>query len=363
MLLDETTQTITVGTERPTIWQRAPSKMEKTDVVPARKVSALVNFRVPLGKLICGALAVTAAVCGLGARAAQLTVDARSAIPRDVQQIIVIDYDAMQNSPTAMDLRARLMPPELKRLETALSASGMDDNHDIDELAFASYRPAGADTQAAKTVGVAEGEFSVPDLVASFRKRKLKPQMLRSNTLWPMAGGMLVCFVNPTTMVFGASDAIKDALNARDGFAPNVLSNQPVMQQIGLVDTEPLWSVLDSKGTQQMMGSVLGQASQLGDYNQVKKQLVSSRYSMNFNNGVRFNLAVVTPDTIAAATMSSLMNAAAMYEKLNASATEKQAIDNTSINSSGGTLTVSYVATDQAFATLLHSSLFQSVVH
>ena len=51
------------------------------------------------------------------ALAAQLDSDARTAIPHDVQQIIVIDYRAMQNSPAAMDLKARILPPELKQLE------------------------------------------------------------------------------------------------------------------------------------------------------------------------------------------------------------------------------------------------------
>ena len=303
-----------------------------------------------------------ASVPALG-HAAQLSDDARSSIPRDVQQLIVVDYRAMQNSQAAMDLKARVLPPELKQLEKALTASGINDNHDIEELAFASFRP-DPNSDSSRIVGVAEGQFSVADILADFRKRKIKAQILRTNRMYPMAGsGMLVTFVNPTTMVFGATDALKKALDARDGLTPNMLSNQPLMQQVGLVDSEPLWSVLDGKGTQQMMRSVMGQAAQLGDYETIRKRLTSSRYSMNFNNGVKFDLAVVTPDTFTAATMSSLMNAAAMYEKLSGSAVEKSAIDNTAISSSAGTLTVNFNASDSQFATLLHSSLFQSVVH
>ena len=51
------------------------------------------------------------------APAAQLSTEARTAIPHDVQQLVAIDYHAMENSPSAMDLRARVMPPELKRLK------------------------------------------------------------------------------------------------------------------------------------------------------------------------------------------------------------------------------------------------------
>ena len=47
------------------------------------------------------------------ASAAQLSTDARTAVPHDVQQLVVIDYRAMENSPSAMELRGRVMPPEL----------------------------------------------------------------------------------------------------------------------------------------------------------------------------------------------------------------------------------------------------------
>ena len=131
------------------------------------------------------------------------------------------------------------------------------------------------------------------------------------------------------------------------------------MQQ---VQAQPIWSILDQKGTQFMMRSLLGQASQLADFNAVKTRLLSSSYTMNFNNGVKFALNVNTPDTITAATMSSLLNAAAMYEKLSGTPVEKQAIDATSIDSTAGVLEVRFNTTDDEFASLLQSPLFQTVV-
>ncbi len=269
----------------------------------------------------------------------------------------------MQNSQAAMDLKSRVMPPELKQLEKALTTSGLNDNHDVEELAFASFvTPESGEN--AKIIGIATGQFSVPDLIATLKKQKVKPQVLRANKMYPMGGsGMLVSFVNPTTMIFGSSDALKYALNVRDGLAPSFLTNQAMLDQMASVDTEPLWSLLDQKGTQIMMRSVMGQASQLADFDTVRKRLLSSRYSMNFDNGVKFTLSVITPDTFTAATMSSLMNAAAMYEKVSGTTTEKQAIDSTDISSSGGVLDVKFSSSDSQFTALLKSPLFQSVVH
>jgi hypothetical protein len=299
----------------------------------------------------------------LPAVAAQLGGDARAAIPKDVQQLIVVDYRAMQNSDAAMNLKARVLPPELKQLETALKSSGFNENHDVDELAFAAFRTS-SNADSTRIVGIAQGQFSLPDILANFKKQKVKATKLRTNSIYPMgASGMLVSFLNPTTMVFGSSDAIKSALDARDGLTPNFLSNDTMMQQMSIVDSEPIWSILDQKGTQMMMRGVLGEASQLADYDTVKKRLTASRYTMNFNNGVKFNLDVVTPDTFTAATMSSLLNAAAMYKKVSGTAIEKTAIDNTTIDSNAGTLQVRFASSDSQFSSLLQSPLFQSVVH
>jgi len=98
------------------------------------------------------------------------------------------------------------------------------------------------------------------------------------------------------------------------------------------------------------------------DFETVKKRLLSSWYTMDFQNGVKFNLTVLTPDTFSAATMASLLNAAALYKKMSGTDTEKAAIDATTIDSDQGKLNVNFSTSDSQFASLLQSPLFKSVV-
>jgi len=308
-------------------------------------------------------MVVAALAVSLSAHAAQLDTDARSAIPHDVQQLIVIDYNAMENSPAALNLKARVLPPELKQLETALQHSGFDENQDVETLAFAAYRTPGSSSDNVKIVGIAQGQFQLNDILAQFKTHKIKATRIRNNDIYPMgASGMVVTFLNPTTMLFGSNDDIKPALDCRDGLQPSFLTNQDMLSAMQQVDTAPLWSILDQKGTQYMMHSLLGQASQLTDYETVRKRLLSSSYTMDFTNGVKFTLFVNTSDTLTAATMSSLLNAAAMYEKVSGTPIEKQAIDETTIDSTAGVLSVRFVASDSQFTSLLQSPLFQNVV-
>ena len=296
------------------------------------------------------------------APAVQLSTDARTAIPHDVQQLVAIDYHAMENSSSAMDLRERVMPPELKRFEDALHKSGLNENHDVESLVFALFRPSN-EGERLDTVGVAQGQFSVQEIMANFRKQQVKAKLVRTNRVYPLAKtGMVVCFVDPSTMVFGDEDAVLKALDARDGLIPNLLTNGPMMEAMKAVDSEPLWSILDQKGTQTMMKQVLGEAGSLTDYESVQKRLLGSWYSMNFQHGVKFDLTISTGDTFAAATLSSLMTAALVVRKMSGSDAEKQALSATSISSDSGRLAIHFATSDAQFSSLLQSPLFKGIV-
>jgi hypothetical protein len=310
-------------------------------------------------------------VAAVSAPAAQLSTEARTAIPHDVQQLVVIDYRAMQNSTAAMDLRERVMPPELKQFDEALRKSGLNDNHDVEQLAFALFRTPvvmaqGGGKEVADplvTVGIAQGQFSLQDILANFRKQKVKPAVLRTNKIYPLAKtGMVVCFVDPSTMVFGSSEAVDKALDARDGSASSLLTNSPMMEAMKTVDSEPLWSILDQKGTQAMMRQVLGEAGTVTDFEAVRSRLLASWYSMNFQHGVKFDLTLSTGDSFAAATLSSLLNAALTVRRMSGTEAEKQALSATGIRSDSGRLSVHFATSDSEFNSLLQSPLFRSMV-
>ena len=315
------------------------------------------------------AVVAALAMAPIAARAAQLSGDARASIPKDVQQIIVVDYRQMQNSPAAMQLKDRVLPPELKHLETSLKTSGLQVDQDADTLAFAAFRSSSSANSSAnpgsgmRILGVAQGQFQTQIIFAKFAKEKTKSTMLRNNAIYPMgSGGMFVAFLNQTTMIFGDREAVKAALDARDGLQPNFLQNSDMMSAMTSVDSQAVWSLLDQKGTQTMMKSVLGQAAGLADYDTVKNRMKNASYTMDFSNGVRFNMTVNMSDTLTAATAATLMKGIAILKKSSGSPLEKSAVDETTIDSNSGVLTVAYSSSDSQFAGLLTSPLFQQVV-
>jgi hypothetical protein len=254
------------------------------------------------------------------------------------------------------------MPPDLRQFDDALKRSGLNENHDVDQLAFALFRPSPSSEEVV-TLGIAQGQFSVDEILANFKKKGIKPSVVRTNRIYPMGKtGMVLCFVDASTMVFGGTDAVKAALNARDGNTASLLTNSTIMDAMRSVDSEPLWSILDQKGTQTMMKQVLGEAGSVADFESVRKRLLASWYSMDFQHGVKFDLTISTGDSFAAATISSLLNAAVLYRKMSASDSEKAALAGTDISSNSGKLAVHFAASDADFNSLLKSQLFQSMV-
>ncbi len=283
---------------------------------------------------------------------------ARTVIPSDVQQIISVDYRTLKNSDTAMALKAQVLPDNLKELESALRGVGINPDKDLESLTFASFRTA---KQGLKMIGVASGSFSAKAVLKKMTVQKVKPIKYHDSSIYPMSGGMNMTFLDDSTLLFGDNSALQAALNARDGYTTTMDANSEVTDMIGSVEAGTVWSVLDQQGTQNMLISALGDAGKLADFDTVKKHVLGSRYAMNFDSGVKFDMDVVASDSVTAATLSSLVKAGVLYKKMTATPTEKIALENMTVNSDGSNLQMHFKADDKEFQNLMHSQLFAAV--
>jgi len=297
-------------------------------------------------------------LCGLPGFAAPLGTAARTVIPVDVQQIINVDYRRMKNSDTAMAMKAKLLPPNMKQFEDALKGIGIVPDRDLENITLASFRTKNHGLQ---IVGVAQGEFPRKKLAARLAKQKITAKKINDSPVYPMSGGMQMVFLDDFTMVFGDQGAVQSALDARDDSSQSLNANREITDMIASVDRGTVWSVLDAAGTQAMLKSALGTASNLAEFDTVKKHVLGSRYSVDFDRGVDFNLNVVTSDSITAATLSSVLKAGMLFKKMSASDIEKTAIEDTSVDSDASRLVVHFKADDKSFQTLLEAPMFAAV--
>lgn len=304
-----------------------------------------------------GLLLALVALSGLPALAAALGTSARTVIPSEIQQVISVDYRALKNSPTALALKDRVLPDNLKEFETALRGVGINPDTDVEQLTFASFRA----QKNVRIIGLAAGNFPTKKILAKLTAKKVKGTKYHSSTLYPMAGGTDMTFLDDFTMLFGQRAAVENALDARDGEAPSMANNAQMSDMMGSVESGAVWSILDAQGTQNMMRSTLGDAAKLADFDTVKNRLLGSHYTMNFQNGVNFDLDVVTADSITAATLSSIVKAGVLFRKMSAQGAEKTALDNVTVDSDSSNLQLHFKTDDNKFQSLLKSDLFASI--
>lgn len=307
-------------------------------------------FRICLASLLLASMAY----------AMPLNSSARASIPADLLQLISVDYRALKDSPTAMALKQQVLPDNLKQFEAALKNIGIDPDKDVDTLTFASFR---AGKQGVRGVGVAAGSFDKKTVLKKMKLQKFVPKKYGQADLYPMDGGFSMSFLDDSTLLFGDSTAIRVALDTSNGQVLGLDTNGTMADMMSSVDSAPVWSILDQQGTQNMMRSALGDAAKVADYETVKKRLLGSRYTMNFLSGVNFDLTVLTSDAMTASTMSSLVKAGMLYKKMSATAAEKVAVDNTTVDSDGSNLMLHFKASDTQFQSLMHSELFAAVSH
>jgi hypothetical protein len=294
---------------------------------------------------------------GLSAAASPLSNSARGVIPAEVQQIIVVDYRSLNNEPSALALKEKVLPAPLKLFETALRGAGINPEQDMDQLVFASFRT----KDGLRFIGVAQGQFPDKTVTARMRKQKVKGQRYVSETIYPMGSGMSMSLLDPTTLVFGETSVVKGAIDARNGGGKTLNANGNVTDLMSAVESEAVWSVLDQEGTQTMLKSALGGASELAEYGMVKNRLKGSRYGMKFTRGVDFNLDVLTSDSFTAATLSSLVQAGMYLRKATASDLEKSALEGVEVKSESNSLKMAFRTDDKKFQSLLDSDLFAAV--
>jgi hypothetical protein len=289
--------------------------------------------------------------------AGALATSARSVIPSEVQQIICVDYRALKDSPTALALKEKVLPDNMKQFETALRGVGIVPENDVDQLTFVAFR---ADN-ALHTIGIAQGQFPTKKILQGLTRKKIRGVRYRLNAVYPIAGGLDVSFLDDFTMLFGQRGAVKAALDARDGEAPSLNSNSRIAGMMAAVDSGSVWSVLDEQGTQNMMRSALGEAARLADFETVKRRLLGSQYTMDFSNGLTFDLDVLTSDSITAATLSSLVKAGVLFRKMSATGPEKMALDSVTVDSDSSQLKLHFRSDEKRFQSLLQSELFTTI--
>src|ERR1700690_218475 len=145
-----------------------------------------LNVQIPFEefmKKFCLAVLFLSAVAGF---AMPIASSARALVPSEVQQLIGVDYRALKDSPTALQLKDQVLPPELKSFEASLKGIAIDSDRDLDQLTFISFRTPKVGIQ---MVCVAQGSFSAKAVLKKLKLKKISASKYGTAQVYPMDSG------------------------------------------------------------------------------------------------------------------------------------------------------------------------------
>ena len=129
----------------------------------------------------------------------------------------------------------------------ALKGAGISPETDIEQLTFVTYRPAKGGLY---SIGIAQGTLKQKEFLAKMQAKKIKPQKYLLSYMYPMGSAMHLVFLDPSTILFGDTAALKGAIDVRDNGAQCWNRTPPSTVSSATVDNAAVWSVLDAAGTQ-----------------------------------------------------------------------------------------------------------------
>lgn len=307
-------------------------------------------------------VALTIGLLSSIAWAAPLTPTAKAVIPADVRQIINLDYQMLRMFDTAMTLKRQVFPDNLREFESALKGIGVDPDSDLDSLTFASLDD---DKLAQHMIAIASGPFSSMSISRQLRSRKLSPLKHGKYDVYPVSKTLVMTSLGEGALLLGDTTGMESVLSMRDRHLPSIDANKDLTELMTPIEKATIWSVLDHKGTERMLLSTVGDDLRLAGLGSVRDKLLGAYFRMNFRDGIRFDMDVVTSDMVSSRALKSLLKLGILYKKVTANSTQKIALDHLSVasrriteGSERSDLRMQFKADDQQLQILMQSQFF-----
>jgi len=277
-------------------------------------------------KFLLFALISTLGVATL--RAGTLSVDVIAMFPKNTAEFAYANLKEARRFPWYAQFKSQTLPIRFSDLEHFLASAGVDDNSQIDELAWSlssGDSASGSNDKSAPdsndVLGVALGNFD-PDAAKSFLKsHKIHGIDYRGYTLYPCAScdDLSVVFIDSSTVAFGQLRLLQQLIEVRVAANDSLIQNEKMFPLISQVNGRGIfWGVLNPGGTHQAVRQIVPEAAQFPQASKLLNKLQGIVISIQgtADLDVHFQLISSWPDD--AATISQLLQAGILLRQFDA---------------------------------------------
>jgi hypothetical protein len=305
--------------------------------------------------------------------AGTLSVNVIAMFPKNTAEFAYADLKEARQFPWYAQFKSQTLPVRFSDLEYFLASAGVDDNAQIDELAWSlasADSASGSDDKAAPDsrdlLGVALGNFD-PDAAKSFMKaHKIHGTDYRGYTLYPCAScdDLSVVFIDSSTVAFGQLRLPQHLIEVRVAPDDSLIQNEKMFPLISQVNGRGIfWGVLNPGGTHQALAQIVPEATQFPQAGKLFNKLQAMVISVQGTGDLDAHFQLISSSPEDAATISQLLQAGILLRQFEAKNSDPDlatllASIRVVPNSEG--LEISFAVTSDQLVSLIKSNTFSA---
>ncbi len=309
-------------------------------------------------------------------RAGTLGANVVAMFPKNTAEFAYADLKEARKFPWYAQFKSQALPSNFSELQHFLTSAGVDENLQMDELAWSlnsgadsSSGPGANDStapEADQVLAVALGNFD-PDRAKSFMKaRKIPGYDYRGFTFYHCAAcdDLSVVFVDSSTVAFGKPQLLQKLIDIRAGADDSLIQNEKIFPLITSVNGRGIfWGVLNRAGTRQAIGQLVPEATQFPQAGKLLRKLDGLVISIQGSSDMEAHFQLVSSSAEDVGTISQLLQAGVLlrqFETKNSDPDLAALLGSVRIAPNGEGLEVSFSVTSDQVVSLIKRNTFSA---
>jgi len=278
--------------------------------------------------LVAAAMAIIAPTQSAGVLGTNIV----AMFPRNTAEFAYADLKEARKFPWYAQFKSQTLPVRLSDLEHFLAAVGVDDNLQIDELAWSLESSDSANDadeksvpDSGKVLGVALGSFDADNAKSYMKKHRIEGSDYRGYTIYPCVScdDLSVVFIDSSTVAFGHSISLQRLIDVRVGSADSLIQNDRLFPLIAQIKGRGIfWGVFNPGGTRQAVRQLVPEATQFPQAGKIIATLNALIISIQGSDDLEAHFQLVSSSPDDAATIAQLLQAGILFKQFGAKSSD-----------------------------------------
>jgi hypothetical protein len=304
-------------------------------------------------------------------RADTLGVNIVAMFPKSTAEFAYANLKEARKFTWYAQFKSQALPLRFSDLEHFLASIGVDDNVQIDELAWAvgsGETEIGPDDKSApdsrKVLGVALGNFDPESAKSYMKTHKIRGFDYRGYTLYPCAScaDLALVFIDSSTVAFGPPRLLEQLIEVRVGAEDSLIQNEKAFALISQINGRGIfWGVLNQGGTRQALRQIVPEAAQFPQASKLLSKLSGMVISFQGSSDLEAHFQLISSSAEDSATISQLLQVGVLLRQFEARDSNPglaTLLDSVRIAPNGEGLEVSIAATNELVIDLINRKTF-----